>query len=77
MIDFRSPTFNAQTAAHALLRHVSSPADGLVLADIRNPNKPAAIALLHARAAEQGISTCARRVRLVTDWIRMCSGVRI
>lgn len=77
MIDFRSPTFNAQTAAHTLLQKVSTPADGLLLAGIRNPNKPAAIDLLKTQAAEQGISSSARRVRLVTDWIRMCSGVRI
>ena len=77
MIDFRSQSFNAQTAAHALLRQVSTPADGHLLPGIRNPNKRAAIARLQALALEQGIAHAARRVRLVTDWIRMCSGVRI
>ena len=76
-IDLRSPAFNAQRAAHALLIQVSSPADGHMLPGIRNPNTPAAIAALLASATSQGIALTARRVRLVTDWIRMCSGVRI
>lgn len=77
IVDFRSQSFSAQTAAHALLRQVSTPADGLLRPGIRNPNKHAAIARLQALALDQRIAPTARRVRLVTDWIRMCSGVSI